>query len=107
MHAKYKAISEMMARANDRFCEKHTSMDIVLGIIDKALRRQGMQADALSFDCVPLKKKMVFLLHDDKALTIDIALGNAQGEIFSSFQQQIELLSEQYFFDLMEEYFIQ
>ncbi len=101
-----KQVSEIIAQANDQFYTKHTSVDTLLGIIDKALRNQGLNADAVTIDAPIQDKKIVFLLHDNKPDTVDVAYGNKEGEISSSNVTQIEVLSVQYVLDMMESYFL-
>jgi hypothetical protein len=53
-----------------------------------------------------LDKKIVILIHDDKPDTVDIALGNKDGDIFSSSEQAVLTLSETALVTIMEENFI-
>lgn len=101
-----KLVSEMIAQANDLFTEKHTSIDTVIGIMDKVLRQQGMNADAISVDCIPKNKKIVFLLHDEKADQVDIAFGNKAGDISSTLQAPLNTLKVADITEYMENYFI-
>ena len=73
--------------------------------MDKTLRQQGMQADAISIECIPLNKKMVFLLHDKNPQQVDIAFGNKAGDINSSTYQSINALSVNRVVEYMSEYF--
>jgi hypothetical protein len=101
-----KRISEMIAEANDLFYEINQSVDTVIGIMDKALRAQGMNADAVTVDCISLDKKIVFLLHDEKANIVDIAFGNKEGEIHSSNEYDLDKLSVATIVGFMESFFI-
>ncbi|MEW6997373.1 hypothetical protein AADZ86_06695 [Colwelliaceae bacterium BS250] len=78
------SLSEIVAQANDNFYNNHKSINIIMGIMDKNLRKQGMNADAITIDCVAKNKKIVFLLHDSKPTKVDVALGNKEGDISSS-----------------------
>lgn len=100
-----KSFSDVIAQANDKFYETNKSTDTVIGILDKSLRKQGMNADAISIDCVPLNKKIVFLLHDAKPDLVDIALGNKAGDISSSSQQKRSQLTVDKVLEYMENYF--
>lgn len=106
MNSKLQQVSEIVAKANDLFYSKYTHIDTLMGIMDKTLRKQGMKADAVTIDCIALDKKLVILIHDDKPDTVDIALGNKQGDIYSSSTQQIATLSTVIFVDIMTDYFI-
>jgi hypothetical protein len=74
--------------------------------MDKNLSQQGIPADAITIDCIMLDKKIVILIHDDKPDTVDIALGNKDGDIFSSSEQAVLTLSETALVTIMEENFI-
>ena len=93
MNNKLKQVSEIIAQANDSFYERNSSIDTLMGIMDKVLRNQGMPADAITIDCPALDKKIVFLLHDAKPDTVNIALGNKAGEIESSSDHELSQLS--------------
>lgn len=78
------SVAETIAKANDAFAEQYQQIDTLVGIIDKALRAQGMLADAVTIDCPAQDKKLVFLLHDSQPDKVEIALGNKAGDIFST-----------------------
>ncbi len=106
MNKKLQHLSEVVARANDMFYSKFEHLDTLMGIMDKTLRNQGMKADAITIDCIALDKKIVILLHDDKPDVADIALGNKEGEIYSSSEFEIAKLSEAAIVEIMEVNFI-
>lgn len=99
-------LSEIVARANDLFSGKFVNIDILMGIMDKALRNQGLNADAITIDCIALDKRIVMLIHDDKPDFVNIALGNKEGEIFSSSEYKLSGLSEAVIVGIMEDNFI-
>ncbi|WP_372883174.1 hypothetical protein [Psychromonas sp.] len=101
-----KNLSEIVARANDLFYSKFEKLDPIMGIIDKALRKQGIEADAITIDCITLDKKIIILIHDDKPGTVGIALGNKDGDIYSSSEYAISEISEELMIRVMEENFI-
>jgi hypothetical protein len=82
------------------------NIDTILGIIDQALRKQGINADAVTIDCIRLNKKIVFLIHDDKPEIVDIALGNKDGDIHSSSAHELNTLSVAVIVALMETNFL-
>lgn len=96
----------MVARANDVFYSKFATVDTLMGIMDKTLRKQGMKADAITIDCIALDKKIVILLHDDKPDFVDIALGNKEGDIYSSSEYELAKLSETALVEIMAANFI-
>ena len=106
MNNRLKSISEMVARASDLFSRKFDKVDTLMGIMDKTLRNQGMKADAITIDCISQKKKIVVLIHDDKPDVVEVALGNKEGDIYSSSEYVMDELSETVIFGLMETNFI-
>ena len=106
MKSTLKNLSEIVARANDLFYSKFENIDTLMGIIDKSLRSQGMNADAITIDCVSLDKKILILIHDDKPGTVDIVLGNKAGEIYSTSEYAMSNISEDFIVELMEKNFI-
>lgn len=106
MKSTLKNLSEIVARANDLFYSKFENIDTLMGIIDKSLRNQGMNADAITIDCISLDKKMLILLHDDKPGTVDIVLGNKTGEIYSTSEYAMSKISEDFIVEIMEKNFI-
>jgi len=77
-----------------------------MGIMDKTLRNQGMKADAITIDCIALDKKIVILIHDDKPDVVNIALGNKEGDIYSSSEYELVKTSEAVIVGIMEANFI-
>jgi hypothetical protein len=106
MKGTLKNLSEIVAKANDLFHSKFNNIDTVMGIMDKTLRNQGMKADAITIDCIALDKKIVILIHDEKPDVISIALGNKDGDIYSSSEHAISEISEAVIIGIMTEYFI-
>lgn len=95
-------LSEIVASANDLFYKKFDNIHTVMGIMDKTLRNQGIKADAITIDCIALKKKIVLLIHDDKPDAVDIALGNKDGDIYSSSNYGINEISVAIIVEIME-----
>jgi hypothetical protein len=101
-----KNVSEIVAKASDLFSSKFNHVDTLMGIMDKTLRNQGMKADAITIDCISQRKKIVVLIHDEKPSVVDIALGNKDGDIYSSTEYALHELSEAVFLEIMETNFI-
>ncbi len=102
MKQKLQDLSEVVARANDLFSSKFDNIGTLMGIMDKTLRKQGIEADAITIDCIALDKKVVILLHDDKPDAVDIALGNKEGEIYSSSEYELVQVTEAVIVEVME-----
>ncbi len=105
MNQRLKQFSEIVAKANDLFAAKYQNIDTLMGIMDKVLRKQGMEADAVTLDCISQNKKIVFLLHDVKPAQVEFALGNKDGDIFSSSDIDKDQLTTGYILKIMEENF--
>ena len=105
MKSKLNKLSEIVAKANDLFYSKFDHVDTLMGIMDKTLRNKGMKADAITIDCIALDKKIVILIHDDNPDTVEIALGNKAGDIFSSSEYKIVEISEDVIVGIMQENF--
>ena len=88
------------------FYSKFDNIDTSIGIMDKTLRYQGMKADAITIDCIALDKKIVILIHDDKPDVVNIALGNKEGDIYSSSEYELIKISEAVIVEIMEANFI-
>ncbi|WOH39250.1 hypothetical protein RI844_08500 [Thalassotalea fonticola] len=106
MKTTLKKLSEIVAKANDVFFNKFEHVDTVMGIMDKTLRKQGMNADAITIDCIAIDKKIVILIHDNKPNSVDIAVGNKEGDIFSSSEYVLNDISDSTILEIMEVNFI-
>ena len=102
MKSTLKNLSEIVAQANDLFYSKHEDVDTLMGIMDKTLRKQGMNADAVTIDCIAQNKKIVFVIYDEKPNIVEVALGNKAGDIFSSSQYALNELSVSVVVGIME-----
>ncbi len=107
MNSTLKKLSETIAEANDVFDARHKNVDTILGIMDHALRKQGINADAVTIDCLPLNKKIVFLMNDDKTDIVDIAFGNKEGDIQFSSEYHLNEISVAKVISMMEDNFLQ
>jgi hypothetical protein len=101
-----KELSEIVAQANDSFYERNKSVDTLMGIMDKTLRKQGMHADAITIDCITSNKKIVLVLHDSKPDLVDIALGDKAGVVNSSTEHILKDVSIDQILDMMEVNFL-
>lgn len=106
MNQKLIELSEKIAQANDAFFIKYQHIGTAIGILDKVLRKQGMNADAVTIDCPSQDKKIVFLLHDNKPKHVTIAFGNKQGDISSSKEMQLAEVTQETIVTTLEQYFL-
>ncbi len=103
MNDRLTALSDIVAQANDKFSDRNKGIDTLMGIMDKALRQQGMPADAISIDCPAQNKKIVLLLHDDKPDSVNVTLGDKSGVIHSSKQVLLAELTVEQMLCILEE----
>jgi len=83
---------ELTVEANDLFIEKAPSVSTSVGLMDKALRKKGIPADAVTVDAIVSKNRLIFILLDSDTSTVGIGLGNiAQDQI--NLVEQIALSS--------------
>lgn len=106
MTPKLSNFAEIIAKANDQFMDKHKLVNTLMGIIDKALRNQGIPADAITIDAVELDKKIVFLLPDALPEAVEVALGNRLGDINKKFQFKLDELDIETVITIFENYFL-
>lgn len=99
-------LAEIIATANDNFFNKYKNTDTLMGLIDKALRQQGMAADAVTIDCPAADKKIVFVIYDNQPDMVEVAFGNKAGDISSSKQYPRAEITDELVIALMEQYFI-
>jgi len=105
MKKNLKELSEIVAQANDIFYQRHQDVDTLMGIMDKTLRKQGMNADAITIDCIAVDKKIVLVLHDSKPDVVDIALGDKAGVVHSSSEHVLTAVTINQILSMMEDYF--
>jgi len=105
MREPLKTVSEIIARSNDSFFQKYSHIDTIIGIMDKTLRQQGMNSDAITIDCPAQNKKIVFLLHDEKPDYISIAVGDKTGKVETSSEIGLESFSETTLIAMLEMHF--
>lgn len=101
-----KNLSDIVAKANDVLYIKYKDIDTIMGIIDKALRNQGIKADAVSVECVTADKKILILVQDDKPDFTTIVIGNKSGDIYSKTEYKLNEMTQEFFIEIMESHFI-
>jgi transcription antitermination factor NusA-like protein len=101
-----KTLSETVAKANDLFYARNACVDTLMGIMDKTLRKQGIEADAITIDCIAKNKKIVLVVHDSKPDAVDIALGDKDGVIDSSSSHRCADINEHFLLTLLENNFL-
>lgn len=101
-----KNLSDIVATANDLFYDRNKQVNTVMGIMDKTLRKQGMNADAITIDCISMDKKIVLVLHDSKPDLVDIAIGDKNGVVHSSKEHVLKDVSIPKILDMMEVNFL-
>jgi hypothetical protein len=67
---------ELTVQAKDLFDESHSHISTSVGLMDKALRSKGINADAVTVDAVVSKDRLIFVLLDSDTKNVGIGLGN-------------------------------
>lgn len=67
---------EITVQANDLFIQKNTGISTSVGLMDKALRNKGINADAVTVDAIASKNRLIFVLLDTNTEAVGIGLGN-------------------------------
>lgn len=67
---------ELTVQAKDLFDETHAHISTSVGLMDKALRIKGIEADAVTVDAILSKDRLIFVLLDADTTTVGIGLGN-------------------------------
>lgn len=67
---------ELTVQAKDLFDETHSHISTSVGLMDKALRKKGINADAVTVDAIASKDRLIFVLLDADTTTVGIGLGN-------------------------------
>lgn len=67
---------ELVIEGNDLFIEVEPSISTSVGLMDKALRKKGINADAITVDAIKSKNRLIFVLLDNDTSTVGVGLGN-------------------------------
>lgn len=102
MKSRFKQLSEWSAQAADSYMDQHKDISLMMGLIDQSLRKQGVQADAISIESVQLNIKILIIVHDQTEQDIEFILGNRNGDINASNQVPFEGLSSEKILDYLE-----
>ncbi len=100
MNNRFKQISEWVAKAADAFMAQNSD-SILMGLVNKKLREQGIQADAISIEIVKRNIKILILVPDDTNHSIEGLVGNKEGNEYSSFKEPFDALSEERFLEIL------
>lgn len=94
MKSRFKQLSEWSAQAADSYMDNHKDISLMMGLIDQSLRKQGVQADAISIESIQLNVKILIIVHDHPDQNIEFVLGNRNGDINASNKYPFEELSQ-------------
>lgn len=67
---------ELVIEGNDLFVDVTSGINTSVGLMDKALRKKGINADAVTVDAIQSKNRLIFVLLDTDTSTVGIGLGN-------------------------------
>ncbi len=78
---------ELTVTANDTLLTRHPKLPTVVGLMDKALRAKGINAEAVTVDHVTTKMRLVLIILDGNEHVVGFGVGNTTAD-------NIDLLSE-------------
>ncbi len=76
MKANTQKLYELTVEANDLFIQANSQISTSVGLMDKALRKKGIQADAVTVDAIVSKNRLIFVLLDADTTTVGVGIGN-------------------------------
>lgn len=91
----YKKVSEWVAKAGDTFMAAHPNSGLLMGVIDKQLRSQGIPANAVSIEIPAKNIKILVVVFDFINADIEFHIGNKSGDVYSTYQESYTNLSEE------------
>lgn len=71
---------ELTINANDIFVQKYSDINTSVGLMDQALRKKGIPADAVTVDAIRSKNRIVFILLDADITTVGVGIGNTDND---------------------------
>lgn len=91
-------------QANERFMQRFISLSTTVGLLDKALRKQGNNSEAITIDNAKLGKKLMFIILDEQPDIVGVGVGKIGTEDFTFLgQYNFEQVSETIMLDLLTE----
>ncbi len=100
-------IGDLVAEAQIDIQQKFANVDPVVSI-SRNMRKSGFPADTMTIDCLKTKKRILFILHDDKPNKINYQFcfsDQDPGPDYKSFL--LEALNKEQFFEWMKDYFVE
>ena len=96
---------EFTVQAKDLFDEANVNISITVGLMDKILRKKGLEADAVTVDAIVSKNRLIFVLLDNDSSTVGVGLGNIQEDNINLVDQiSLNSLSAKSINDLIIQY---
>lgn len=86
---------ELTINANDTFIQENSGIHTSIGLMDKALRNKGLNAEAITVDNISSKKRVILALLDDNPNVVGVGVGNIdQDNILFLSQHSLNDMSE-------------
>ena len=100
-------IADIAAAAQVKIQQAFKDIDPVVSI-SRAMRKSGFPADTMTIECLTSKKRILFILHDDRPQQIDYQFGYTNEDPGADFiNWPIEDLTPEQIFDWIKEYFVE
>tara|TARA_B100000953_G_scaffold298800_1_gene296693 strand:- start:15822 stop:16256 length:435 start_codon:yes stop_codon:yes gene_type:complete len=58
------SLTDMASEAHARIQQDYAELNPVIGVM-QGMRKMGIPADVISIDCLPIKKRILIILHDE------------------------------------------
>ena len=80
MKANTQRLYELTVNAHEVFINKHPDIRISIGLMENALRKKGIAADAVTIDNLVNKNRVILTILDHQPNVVGIGVGNTLAE---------------------------
>ena len=99
------ALSDMATEAHTRIQQAHEHINPVVGV-RRGMRDIGIPADAMTFDCLRTRRRIVLILHDEQPGILLYQFAAMDDDVGDDFQSvALSDVSAETLFGWMEDYF--
>ncbi len=102
MKSNIEQLLSMAVQVNELFMKRCGTLSTTVGLLDKALRKQGNNSEAVTIDSAKLGKKLMFIILDEQPNIVGVGVGEIGTDDFSFLgQYELEQVTETIMFDLL------
>ena len=104
MKSNIEKLLSITVQANELFMQRFATLSTTVGLLDKALRKQGNNSEAVTIDSAKLGKKLMFIILDEQPNIVGVGVGKIGTDDFSFLgQYNFEQVTQTIMFDLLTE----